>query len=308
MIDAYLPYGFSETQYIDGSNWRNDKKLILQSISRAVLDKIEGRSKEQFFSDSVRIAAISTKVEGGKVAVLDAPVGVGPKINNKLDLRERVRAQITLVNDIKAMVDPTICNLPIVIFRSLERYSEILGWEKLCWYALDDSVSRLCNLRRLVSADEWPLAVDKDFDRMVKRHEEMELLVRPAQPKSEAVVPPLLSLDKDKIEMLAKISDGVTSILEDKETISSITDNSVKILKMHATDLIDDDLRSGSEEHRIQAIQRISKSLIGLSAISGALIMGITSGISANALTSPDAAYIFLERIRTLGDLIFKMF
>ncbi|MCA1298912.1 hypothetical protein [Stappia indica] len=253
-------------------------------------------------------APVSAVIEDGRIAARDSPPDAKPPIDHPEDLQARLLGLRVAADKVLATLGEMPHNLGPYLARDIGHFSKAASQSPPAWYALDDAAACLRDHLRLLEDLAWPGATREDVERLVRRTEELRLLLQPQQPEPAPAAneKPPLELDPDKAtpcavgEILSGVEEAIRAdggrVLAPsaQQTLEHYTEKAREVLASP-------DTSEASEPVRQRRLTRWLKGLGGFAAS--------TSGaIGVAVLTAPEAASTLMIRFETILNAIARLF
>ena len=313
MDTSALPYGFSETQYLNFQSWKGDANdPIVRTLVQTILDRFNPLTQDAKESRLVASAPVAAIIENGLVSAKDTPLDARPPVEDKNDLSARLKAQEVLTQKILDAISVLDNNLGESVRFDLLHLLKQLQSTSLTWYTLSDSISDVAS--HLQNEDiSWPGTTENSIKRLLAAHEELRPLMQPAQPvptlHSSPLPPPSVSVQQLEEEALKEVADLAHETFNSDEANAVFADPTISTGEYFAVEI--DHARTSTSpnpEHENRRLGKLQKALVGLAGLVGTAITTISYGISVNLLTAPDAAAILLKTMKKLLELIMSFF
>ncbi|WP_310293763.1 toll/interleukin-1 receptor domain-containing protein [Rhizobium sp. BE258] len=305
-----LPYGFAETQYIAAGRIAGKPSVAEEKLVSAVRGKASTLSTSQLRTRIIESSSTATKIVSGKIAVVDSPPNARPPVSHKSDLKERLRAQCSLSDQLEEDLSANNCNLPQAIRRSISKYSKALQWSKVCWYALDDAAASVAECVNIYQDEDWPGTTLHDVKRLALRHRQLEPLLRPQQPEEKkSTEQPELQLESISNSTLSSLATQASELAADQASIDTLDDTAIEAINHYAS-LIKDNVGIVSYYSNDTNAKNfeIRNSILKLGAIAGSIVAASAAGVAANILTAPEAAITLASKAEKLFSFIVSLF
>ncbi len=314
MDKSVLPYGFSETQYVDLQNWTGDlADPRLQNLVQGIRDKFNPPSREEL-EQRLRLAApIAATIEGGLVTAKDTPLEAKPPINDETDLKARLSAQEVLAQKILDATEVLDNNLGEAIRFDLRHLlAQLRSPSSITWYTLSDAMSDVA--AHLENEDiNWPGTTLNSLRRLCSAHDAIRPLMQPVQPPanhpSAPLPPPAVVTEELRADALGSAVRLAQETFASAEASTVLTDSAIGIAEYLAVEI--DQARVVSSPDVMAPHRRLAKlqrALTGLTGLVGTAITTMSYGISVNLLTTPDAAKVLLTTLKKLYDILISFF
>jgi hypothetical protein len=305
-----IPYGFSETQYVDLRDWDgSESHPDFRQLLYALQDKLaipttsyaETRIQE---SNPVEVVA-----HDGQLTVRDAPANAPATVINPADLEARLEGlRQTVGNMCRMCADKSAYQLPPSLHHSLEAIQTACTGTPVTWYALDDARTLLQDcMDDSYAADSWNNVVFKGLKRLMARIEEIRPLLQPVQvdPETNAPRPPVPEpvVAEDDVAEVISLAEAAHSELSSEEGRSVVDENTVRQMKNALQQLVDQKDAQGDRK-----LFRLRRSLKNATFIVGGLVTAIGTGVAVNLLTAPAAAQTLLLRLKPIFEAMLQFF
>ncbi|NLS04989.1 toll/interleukin-1 receptor domain-containing protein [Rhizobium sp. P32RR-XVIII] len=313
MDRTVIPYGFSETQYVDLAGWGGDSSdHRIQRLIQAILDKFHPPSRDQIAKRLEASAPVAATLVDGVVTARDTPLSARPPVNDPQDLKDRIQAQAVLANKVLAALESLDNNIGESIRFDLQHYVSQLQSDSRTWYTLSDSISDIAV--HLSNADiPWPGTTKNSISRLCRGHEGLRPLMQPVQPlpmSPDAPKPPPEVVSENLGDMALKqvvaLANETFASEEAKSVLATPTIHTGEYLAVEIDQARTLDSPDEMAAHR--RLSKLQKALVGLAGLVGTAVSTITYGISVNLLTAPDAAKVLLATMRRLFELVVSFF
>jgi len=149
-----------------------------------------------------------------------------------------------------------------------------------------------------------------DTTLLVRRHEELEPLVRPDQKEAKKPdLPPDFDVGGANSPLLEGIVSEVRRQMSNPD-VEAVLDPSAVQATQYFTDELESAIKdqAASEESRTRRSSSIRRGIWGLAGVLSTITIAAAGGASANVLTSPQAAETFASNIQSIFQLILGLF
>ncbi|MBY6047726.1 toll/interleukin-1 receptor domain-containing protein [Vannielia litorea] len=310
--DCEIPYGFSETQYVDLRRWDGTQghpdfqKLLYAINDRMALPNLE-KLKARIGSSNP-MEAVS---RNGKIAIKDAPSGLRPELWDPAELETRLLALKTSTAAMCRMCsDSTAFQLPRALGHCLEVLSSSLSTEPVTWYALEDAKVILedCMIDSF-AADSWNKTVYRGAMNLMERVEQVRPYLQPIQldptTGAQRPPPPAPIVTEDDLEVVNELANRFKSEFHSADARATLDDNTIEMLD-NAIDQISDAQSSAANDHK--RFSRLRRALSSIVFVSSSVVAAIGTGVVVNLLTAPSAAATFFSRLRPIYEAVLRFF
>ncbi|SLN21049.1 ATP-dependent Clp protease ATP-binding subunit ClpA [Roseovarius albus] len=312
MDDSTIPYGFSETQYVDLRAWDGtESDPNFQRLIYAIQDKLGSQTIEFASSRISHSSPMEIVAREGKLSVKDAPSNVPPEVVNPIDLDVRLKGvQQTLNNMCMMCSDNRTYQLPHTLHHCLEALKSAATTEPVTWYALEDAKCLLVDcMTDSYAAETWNVVVYKGLSNLIVRIEEIRPLLQPRQIDPETneakPPPPEPTIREDQISDVVSIAEDVKSELSSAES-QDVLDNNTKQNFESTVEQIAE--LGASTEPKDKKLFKLRRAMKGLAYLTGGVVTAIGTGVMVNLLTSPSAATTLLARLKPIFESILQFF
>ncbi len=311
--DTNLPYGFSETQYLNLQKWdgsADDPEF--RRLIQALQDKLHPPTREEIESRLESFAPVAAVVEDGMVTAKDSPVNAKPPVQDSRDLEERLKAQEVLAAKALSALNELDNNLGEAVKFDLEHFIREARSRPASWYILSDSIADI-HVHLENEEISWPGSSKNTVERLCRNHEALRPLLQPVQPLSTSpeapAVPPEISSSSLNARSLAELSEVASEVLNSPDADAVFAEPAARTAG-YLTIAIEEarDITAYSEQGESRRIAKIRHAIKALGGFIGTAITQITFGLSGSLLASPDSAQKFLSNLKRLFDYILSLF
>ncbi|MBA4610374.1 hypothetical protein H1W37_01815 [Stappia taiwanensis] len=250
-------------------------------------------------------APVSAVMKDGRIAARDSPPDAKPPLDHPEDLQARLLGLRLTADKVAAMLGEMPHNLGPYLARDIGHFSQAASQSPPVWYVLDDAAACLRDHTRLLEDLAWPGATREDVERLVRRTEELRLLLQPQQPEPAPAAneKPPLELDPEKAtpcavgEILSQVEGAIRA--DGGRVLAPSAQQTLE----HYTDKAREALASPDTSEASESVRqrRLTRWLRGLGGFLGQSSKIITYGVATNAISNPGSA-------KTLGEHFSKLF
>jgi hypothetical protein len=307
--DAELPFGFAETQYVDLRHWDGTAAHPqMQKLLTALRDKLWPPTAAEMVARLAAASPIAMLPREGRLSPVDTPPHNPPEVENAADLAARLDGLRQTVSSLQDMAaDRQNYQLPTDLNHALSGAKRALTASPLSWYGIVFARALLGDcVEEHDAAQSWPTVTYRAVMRLMDGMADLRPLLQPRQVPAD--LPGARPLEPDPVIGQGEVEDAV----EVADAVSRAVDEGTETLDRSAIDLVQ------SEVGRLKAAKdtidhgrrfyRLRRALRGLTYLTGSILTGVAAGISANLLTSAEAARTLAQKLQPLFERLVKFF
>ncbi|MCX7301545.1 MAG: toll/interleukin-1 receptor domain-containing protein [Rhodobacterales bacterium] len=309
--DAPLPYGFAETQYLDLRDWDGtathpQMRKLLQALS----DKLNPPDPAAI---SARISAASPVAMlpvNGKLVPFDTPPHAPPEKLNDPDCEDRIEGLRQTLSAIRPMAaDRDKYQCPADLGEALKIVDTFLNAPKPSWHGFQNAQVILSECMKDHDAKSaWNGVLVSALNRLIKGMKGMRPCLQPVQVPLDlpGAKPPVTDpvVRKADIVEVATLANDLSVAMETEDAAKTLSQDAINAV-LSEIDLIRTAANAPTEKRKFA---RLRQGVKGLAYMSGAIISGVSIGVTTNLLTAPEAAITLAQRLQPILDRLIHFF
>ncbi len=310
MDNSKIPYGFSETQYVDLRDWDGSQSHpSFQRLLFAIQDRLNAPTVSFVTQRIHESSPVEIVAYDGRLAVKDAPANAPAAVINPLDLETRLTGLRQTVGTMcRICADNTVYQLPPTLHHCLEAIQTAANTLPVTWYALEDAKVLLndCMVSNF-AAESWNSTVVNGLANLIVRIDEMRPLLEPIQidPVTNAARPPVPEpvVTEEDIPDVISLTEEARFELASEDARIVIDENTERLIESALHQM--HDLQASQDQGKLFKFRRALKNA---TYIVGGLVTAIGTGVVINLLTAPAAAQTLLLRLKPILDNLLQFF
>ncbi|MEP5151636.1 TIR domain-containing protein [Planktotalea sp.] len=306
--DSPLPYGFSETQYIDLKDWDGtETDPVFQRLIQTLQDKLDPPSIESLGSRMSAASPAAFVRAGKQLGVKDTPANIPPAIDDARERAAKIDEVFRLAARISRALEQQLYNVPHDFSFRLNELLVLQENETLRWDTLSTERDSVCT-RFLGSADDWNEGFVGDIRALNGAVEACRDYLQPEQPAEDSPNAKPIVTDPDlsqRSDVVLQVQQDFDELLSAPEAEELLNDDAREVFRREINELKRaDSIDTPPEEKAPARIRTLKRTTLLVSSLAAA----ISSSVIANLLSSPGSVALFSERVFALRDLLLSLF